>query len=64
MVILADWPLLEFIYFNKYLIPTKAESGSSLLYLSDPDLAESLIVKNSTFLTPTNRQAVTHFSRR
>ena len=39
IVTLGDWSLLEYVY-NKYLIPTKAECGSSLL-----DLAELLVVK-------------------
>ena len=37
----GDWPLLEYAYFNKYLITLKAGSRCSLL-----DLIESLIVKN------------------
>ena len=37
-------PLLECVYFNKYLISTKAGSGSSLPDLSD---SQDLIVKNS-----------------
>ena len=41
--ICGQWPLQQFtfIYFDKYLIPTKLKGGHSLLDLSD------LIMKNS-----------------
>ena len=48
MAILDDRPLLEMLYLNKYLIPTKHNSGRSSSDLSNvPDLAEMLIVKYS-----------------
>ena len=48
MGISGDWHLLEYVHLNKYSIPTKAESGSPRLKLSDlPDVAEILIMKNS-----------------
>ena len=45
-VIQTDQALLEYENFNKYMIPTKAGSGSLLLNQTDLlDLAESLIMK-------------------
>ena len=33
MLTSGDWPFLEFVYLNKYSIPTKPESGSPPLYM-------------------------------
>ena len=54
MIISGDQPLPESVYVKKYLIPTKSESESSYLDLSNlPHLTEIIrsIVKNSITIT-------------